>query len=79
MPVDFTLLREILRLPEGTCIRGVKLTPERGAEQDVTFLLESEDFPSTPQGQRLPWVTAEFAADEDGKPVFVQWKIEDAN
>lgn len=79
MPVDFTALRDFLKLPEGTCIVGVRLTPDNEAEQDVVFLVESEDFPSTPKGQSLPRVDAEFTADEDGNPVFVQWKIEDVD
>ncbi len=80
MPVDFTLLRDFLKLPEGTRIVDVRVTNNDFGRMPMaaTLLLESDDFPSTPTGCKLPYVTAEFTADDDGQPAFVQWKIDDA-
>lgn len=77
MPVDFTLLREFMRLPEGTRIVDVRVTERdmmRG-RRSATFLIEHDDFPVTPDGMKLPEVAAEFTADDDGHPVFVNWKM----
>lgn len=76
MRVSFEVLRECLRLPESTRITDA-MVDEIGFATDVVALkLESDDFPGVVGGNKLPEVTAEFTADGDGYPVFVQWKID---
>lgn len=77
MPVDFTLLRDCLKLPEGTRIVDVRVTGRDMAtgRNSATFLLESDDFPATREGFPLPTVNAQFTTDDDGHAVFVDWEI----
>jgi hypothetical protein len=76
MKVSWEVLRDLLRLPKTTRILDALGDPNGYDVDTVTFTVESDDFPATPNGNELPQVTAEFTADDDGYPVFVQWKIE---
>ena len=72
--VDFELMREVLRLPKSARIVTAGYGTKPPSLDKVVLVLESDDFP--PAGKEgPPYVNAEFAADDDGYPVFVQWKI----
>lgn len=76
MKLSWPLLRQLLALPEDTCILNCRLSEEREDELEIKIMEDS--LPETQPGERLPIATpclSTVFGDRPSRTVFMGWGI----